>query len=407
MTSLPRIASRVFDTPLLMARAKLETIMGVLMPRFQGASLPPATSSDSGDSQTTSDGIAIIPVFGTLVQRATGLEAQSGLTSYASVAEQFKSALQDVRVKGIVLDIDSPGGEASGVFDLAAQIYAARKTKPIYAVADEEAFSAAYAIAAAASKIFIPRTGGVGSIGVIAVHLDQSKADEQDGLQYTAIYAGARKNDLSPHEPLSDPARQMLQAEVDRVYEVFVSDVAQMRGLSTDAVKAMEARLYFSQDAVKAGLADETGTLNDALGAMAKSLNRTAIPRPLRQLKPKEKVMSDAHESPDVQTAPAETPDTKAEIAAAKTTATAETLAYAAEVTELCRLAGVPGSATEFIAKATPIAEVRKALLTARAAADEASVIAGQIPANTNTQQGEPKIDTAAIYANRNSKKEQ
>lgn len=406
MNYLPRIASRVFDTPLLMSRTKMETILGVLIPRFQGGSLPVNQTPSDGESVVTQQGIVIIPIFGTLVQRTTGLEAQSGLTSYATIGQQIDTALNDPNVKGIVLDIDSPGGEANGVFDLAQRIFAARKVKPIYAVADEEAFSAAYAIAAAASKIFVPRTGGVGSIGVIAVHLDQSVADEQDGLQYTAVYAGARKNDLSPHEPLSDPARELLQAEVDRVCGFFINDVAQMRGMTPDAVKATEAALYFGQDAVKAGLADQIGTLNDALGAMAKSLNRVATPRPLRQLKPKEKVMSDANESPEVQTASAEALDTKVEIATAKTEATAEALAYAAEVTELCQLAGVSAKATEFIAKATPLAEVRKALLTSKAETDEATTIAGQIPANTTTQSGEPKIDTAAIYANRNSKKE-
>jgi signal peptide peptidase SppA len=406
MTNLPHIAARVFDTPLLMNRAKLDTILGILMPRLQGAGLPAAQNPQSSDGQTTPDGIAVIPVFGTLVQRASGLEAQSGLTSYSTISQSLSDALNDSSIKGILLDIDSPGGEASGVFDLAQQIFAARKVKPIWAVADEEAFSAAYAIAAAASKVFIPRTGGIGSIGVIAVHLDQSKADEQDGYQYTAIYAGAHKNDLSPHQPLSDPARATLQNEVDRVYSLFVGDIAKMRGLSTDAVKATEAQLYFGDDAVKAGLADQVGNLNDALVKMTRSLQRPLTLSPIRKLKTKEQRMNESTETPEIETAAEASPEIMAEIAAAKATATAEALAYATEVTELCKLAGTPDKASEFIAKATPLAGVRTALLEAKAAADEASAIAGQIPATTKTQTGEPKIDTAAIYARRNAKKE-
>ena len=112
------------------------------------------------------------------------------------------------------------------------------------------------------------------------------------------------------------------------------------------------------------------------------------------------------NDAPETQTGQENMPDLNTEIAKAKTAAMDETLAYVGEVTELCQLAGAPAKAMEFITKATPVAEVRKALLNAKAAADEASVIAGQIPANTTTQTGEPKIDTAAIYARRNAKKE-
>jgi signal peptide peptidase SppA len=411
MTLLPHIAGRVFDTPLLIARVKLDTIMGVLMPRLRGEALPFAQGAITASYDVTAEGIAVIPVFGTLVRRTVGLEAQSGLTSYASLGQQLADAVADPNVKAILLDVDSPGGEAGGVFDLADQLFAARKAKPIWAVANEEAFSAAYAIAAAASKIYVSRTGGVGSIGVIAVHLDQSQAEADAGLKYTAIYAGARKNDLSPHEPLSDPARATLQTEVDRVYEMFVATIARTRGLTTDAVKATEAGLFFGADAVAAGLADKLGTFDDALADLRARLAPRTTLSPIRNLKRKDKTMTDATETTaeaqnaDVTlTNPA--PDLEAITALAKAQAQKEALAYVSEVTQLCQLAGMPEKAADFIAKATPSAEVRKALLTAKAVADEATVLAGQIPtANQNTT-GESKIDTAAIYASRNAKKE-
>lgn len=404
MTLLPHIAGRVFDAPLLIARAKLDTILGVLVPRLRGESLPFGAKPFSRDYEVE-NGIAVIPVVGTLVRRTIGLEAQSGLMSYGLIAERLDAALQDNAVKAILLDIDSPGGEAGGVFDLADKIFAARKVKPIWAVANDEAFSAAYALAAATDKIYLSRTGGVGSIGVIAVHLDQSVAEADAGLKYTAIYAGEHKNDLSPHEPLSDPARAQLQAEVDRVYALFTETVARMRGLELAAVKETEAALYFGEQSVAAGLADRIGTMGDALSDLTKKIARPSS-LTTRTLKRKETPMTENTQpaedmDPDMESIP----DLAALKADLKEEAKAEAMAYVAEVTELCQLAGVPDKAAAFITKAVPAAEVRKALLETRAAQADATAIAGQIPANANpTTNAEPKIDTAAIYAARNKK---
>ena len=404
MTILPHIAGRVFDAPLLIARAKLDTILGVLTPRLRGEGLPFGSKPVARDYEIN-NGIAIIPVVGTLVRRTVGLEAQSGLTSYGLIGERLDAALQDNAVKGILLDIDSPGGEAGGVFDLADKIFAARKVKPIWAVANDEAFSAAYAIAAAADRIYLSRTGGVGSIGVIAVHLDQSVAEADAGLKYTAIYAGEHKNDLSPHEPLSDPARAQLQTEVDRVYELFATSVARMRGIELTAVKATEAALYFGDQSIAVGLADRIGTMGDALSDLTKKVARPSSPL-TRNLKRKETPMTENNQPvEDMDPEMESIPDLAALKADLKIEAKAEALAYVAEVTELCQLAGVPDKAAAFITKAVPAAEVRKALLETRAAQADATAIAGQIPANANpTTNAEPKIDTAAIYAARNKK---
>ena len=399
MILLPHIVGRVFNTPLLISRAKLDTILGVLIPRLKGEQIPFGVKPQQRGYEVMPQGIAIIPVLGTLVRRASGLDAQSGLTSYASLESALGMALQDSGVKAILLDIDSPGGEAGGVFDLADKIFSARKIKPIWAVANEDAFSAAYAIAAAAEKIYVPRTGGVGSIGVIAVHLDQSKAEENAGLTYTAVYAGDRKNDLTPHEPLSDPARAELQTEVNRLYDIFVSAIARMRGMDANKVKSTEAGLYFGDDAVKAGLADVAGTLGDAIAALTQKLSRPTT-NPIRQLKQKEIKTMD---NPEPQ---GELDQPMPDLAALKAEAKAEALAYVSEVNELCLLAGTPDKAAQFIAKSVPSSEVRKALLGAKAAQADATAIAGQIPVNNPTPNAEAKIDTAAIYARRNAKKE-
>jgi signal peptide peptidase SppA len=174
-------------------------------------------------------------------------------------------ALADSKVRKILLDIDSPGGEVSGLFDLVDFIYESRETKPIYAIANDHAFSAAYAIASATSKIFVNRTSGVGSIGVIATHIDISELDKKEGIKYTTIFAGDRKNDLSPHEPLSSEAIADLQKEVDRLYGMFVAIVARNRGISTAQIRATQAALYYGLDSVSLGLADEVENFNKCL----------------------------------------------------------------------------------------------------------------------------------------------
>lgn len=404
MNLLPHIAGRVFATPLMISRAKLCVIVGIIAPRLQGETLPPAAPAAARGLDIGTGGIAVISITGTLVRRTVGLEAQSGLTSYAEIAEQVQQAVADPSVRAILLDIDSPGGEAGGVFDLTDQIYAARQAKPVWAVANEDAFSAAYALAASAERLYVTRTGGVGSIGVIAMHLDQSQADTDEGLKYSPIFAGAHKNDYSPHEPLADPARASLQAEVDRVYGLFVEGVARGRNLSAEAVRATEAALFFGENGVAAGLADKIGTFEDALADLTASLSSSTL-----TLNPSRKAikMTTQENQPQIEAAK-ELPDLdalKAEfIEKARADAHAEAMAYVAEVFDLCAIAGVPDKAKDFVAKAVPSAEVRQALLEAKVKEDEATAIVG-LPSDNSIATADTKIDTAAIYQNRNNQK--
>ena len=405
---LPHIAGRIFAAPLMISHAKLEVILGVLTPRLQGEALPlPKEQTQSRSYEVTSDGIAIIPILGTLVRRTMGLEALSGLTSYAELSKQLAEAVADISVRAILLDIDSPGGEAGGVFDLADQIYAARQIKPVWAAANEEAYSAAYALAASAEKIYVSRTGGVGSIGVIAVHLDQSQADADEGLKYTSIFAGQHKNDYSQHDPLSDPARASLQTEVTRIYELFVSSVATGRRLDPDIIRKTEAALFFGDEAVGAGLADKLGTFDDALSDLAASLSPNSNRKDLLMTKTKEKQTVEAKEEAPAkmqEQASEAQPSTDDLIKQAKAEARADAMAYVSEVNELCALAGMPDKASAFIAKAVPVADIRQVLLESRAQQAEATEILGHVPL-PNPEAAEKKIDTKAIYEQRNNMK--
>ena len=169
----------------------------------------------------TESGIAVVPVLGPLVARGDWLTTLLGASEYGAIADALTAAADDPAVRGIVLEVDSPGGEVGGLFDLVDAIGAIRQrsAKPLWAVASEAALSAAYAIASAADRLYVTRTGEVGSVGVVAVHLDESGADAMAGLKWTLIHAGARKTDGNPHEPLSPRATADIQADVDALYD--------------------------------------------------------------------------------------------------------------------------------------------------------------------------------------------
>ena len=373
----PHLAGRLYGVPLLIHRPKLDTILSVLGPRIGLAdcAAPAAFAAVPRTAPTPTPGIAILPIHGTLVRRTVGLEADSGLLSYQAIQAGLASALADPGVAGILLDVDSPGGEAGGVFDLADLISAAASVKPVWAIANESAFSAAYALASAASRLVLTRTAGVGSVGVIAMHVDQSARDTQEGLKYTPVTAGAHKDDLSPHTPITDAARAVLQTEVDRLYGLFVETVASHGRLDADALRATEASLFFGDAAVTAGLADAVGTFDDTLAEMADFLTprtvqrlaaaraETALPTP--SCSPRELEMTETDLATDI---PA-TQDTERPVPAAKAETPIRTPTYAdaVEVAELCQLAGVPERISAFLSAATPVPDVRRALLALRA----------------------------------------
>jgi signal peptide peptidase SppA len=284
--------------------------------------------------------IAVVPVLGPLAKRGSFLDSLFGFGNYEDVQARVDAAAADPSIDAILLEIDSPGGEAAGAFDLADKIYAARGSKPVWAIANDSAFSAAYAIGSAADKLFLTRTGGVGSIGVLAAHVDQSSYDEKQGVKVTTITAGARKNDFNAHEPLSEDAAGFLQAEVNRLYGLFVDTVSRNRSLSADAIRATEAALFFGDDAVKAGLADGVGTFESTI----QSLAATLTPKPRKETR-----MLD--EKPPV------------DLEAIRKEAAEALKTQHLEIIHACRLAGKPDKAADFIEQGTTLEAARKTLL--------------------------------------------
>ncbi|MBM3074241.1 S49 family peptidase [Lelliottia sp. RWM.1] len=271
--NLPHLAQRLFNTPLALHPSKAEVIMASVMDRFGISKIESSLAMEDDDCYGYDDnrgreskrdpgydvvaGVAVIPICGTLVQKLGSLRPYSGMTGYDGIRQAFLTALADPDVNGICLDIDSPGGEVAGCFDLVDDIYNARGEKPIHAILSENAYSAAYAIASAADRISVPRTGGVGSIGVITMHLDWTQRIKEDGLKVTIITFGSRKAEGSPLRELSEEAFNAIQQDINAMGELFVSTVARNRGMSAKVIKSTQAACFMAADGVEIGLADE------------------------------------------------------------------------------------------------------------------------------------------------------
>jgi signal peptide peptidase SppA len=290
MKNYPFAAARIFDVPLAIHPSKGQVIAKALASRFGIGDVSFAGDAphvvkpmafdewdDGSDSyeETPYDvdrGIAIIDVSGTLVQKSSNLRPSSGMLGYNAIRHNFLTALSDKAVKAIVLSVDSPGGEVAGCFDLVDLIYNARSVKPTLAILSECAYSAAYALASACEQITVPRTGGTGSVGVICMHIDQSKAIDKAGLAVTIIKYGDRKADGNQFNPLSKEALDRFQADVDQMGELFVATVARNRGLSESVVRNTQATTFLGAAGVEIGFADAVMAPDEAFESLLAEL---------------------------------------------------------------------------------------------------------------------------------------
>jgi signal peptide peptidase SppA len=288
MQPYPHLAGRLFNTPLLVHPQKLDAILAGLGQRLlgtdalqidaaalaPGAALPAEMFTTRKGERTergyrVSEGVAIISAMGGLVHR-TRLDADSSLLiGYNDLAADVEDALAKSDVHAIALVMDSPGGEVSGAFQLAERIYAARGRKPMVAVADGMAASAAYLAASAADEVVLTNTSYVGSIGVVMRHVDFSRALANEGISVSHIFAGEHKVDGNPYQPLPDAVRAHLQADIEGLYQMFVSAVAQHRGMAEQAVRDTRAAIYRGGAAVAARLADRIGTADAVVAELA------------------------------------------------------------------------------------------------------------------------------------------
>jgi signal peptide peptidase SppA len=218
------------------------------------------------------DGIAIIPVHGILLNRFA--YSWGFVTGYNFVRGQMNAALEDDDVTMIVYDVDSPGGEAVGCFELAEEMRASRDVKPSLAVVDSLAASGGYALASAATRMVCTPSGSVGSIGVYILHLNMKGALDQMGIEATYIEAGEWKTAGNSLEPRSDEVKADLQKSVDKRWGEFIDLVAANRGLSATAVRDTQARVFRADEALALGLIDDVQSPAEAVSSFLAELGQ-------------------------------------------------------------------------------------------------------------------------------------
>jgi signal peptide peptidase SppA len=304
LTALPHVAARMFGVPLLVEPSKGQEIAAGFAGRvFGGGAVTVDGAAVSGDFVPTPragsvllesltgflieektgyaihNGVAVIEVIGSLVRRGSYVGQSSGTTSYEGLRAQFKAAAADDRVKAIALELDSPGGEAAGCFELAALLREVREQKPVYAFLSETACSGAYAIASQANLIVAPKYGAIGSIGVIVIHTDHSKALQNAGISATVIRAGEDKARGNPFEPLPDGLRDEWQATCEQMRVDFAQTVADGRGarFSVAAAIKTEAAVYDGETGKALGLCDVVADPKEAFDAMVAAVNSTGV----------------------------------------------------------------------------------------------------------------------------------
>ena len=266
----PALFTRIFNTPLMISGMKLDAIIAGIGNRF-GIETPMtemaliAKGEIQGRGYQVVDGVGVIDIIGIMAHRGQYTADCSYIMGYSDIGKNLQAAVNDPAVKAILLQLDSPGGEVSGAFELAQQIRDASQIKPVRAVVSSLAASAGYLLASAAQEISISDTGVAGSIGVVMRHVDISKMAEKEGVSVTYIYAGAQKIDGHQFAALPADVKTKFQTEIDGLYTLFVDTVAAYRGLDVAAIRAQEAGIYRGQDAIQAGLADRIATPDQLL----------------------------------------------------------------------------------------------------------------------------------------------
>lgn len=301
MSKYPHVVRAVFERPWAIRRETLAVIVDIVAHRDAGeelsdeeirarigaaeASRAPYQLAAAGAAERGGRVVQVLPLYGVIIPKANLFADMSGATSLQRFGSAFQQALADPDVGAILIDVDSPGGLVDGVPELAAEIRAARGTKPITAIANTDAASAAYYIAVQADELVVTPSGQVGSIGVFSAHDDISGLQEKIGVKTTLVSAGKYKTEASPYEPLSDEARAHIQETVDDYYGMFVGDVAKARGVEASAVRSGygQGRMLTAKRALKAGMVDRIETFDAVAARLARAASSPRRARASRE----------------------------------------------------------------------------------------------------------------------------
>ena len=233
-------------------------------------------------SYRVENGVAILPVDGTLVHKFGYMRPSSGMTGYDGILARAQQAMNDPDVRGILLDQDSPGGSVAGCFDTtrALQKLEQQGGKPIWSLCYDMTASASMAIAAGASKRLITANGRAGSVGVIMAHSSHQKALEEGGIKVTLISSGAHKADGNPYEDLPADVLKNFQRDTDALREEFAELVGGAIGRDASHVLKTEAQVYRGQEAIDIGFADDLVNGHEAIayfGEYLSTLNKPSV----------------------------------------------------------------------------------------------------------------------------------
>jgi signal peptide peptidase SppA len=278
---IPRFLSYCLNTPWAMDAAALSAYVSMLV-RAYGQKAGALAMDDryagrepeakaSGAAGRPAGGIALIRVFGAIMQRASDFGPCEGGTGADDIGRAIDAAMADDTVGQILMQFGTPGGSVFGIQELGDKIRSARADKPIIGLADSMAASAGYWALSQCSEVYVTPGGVVGSIGVYTAHEDVSKALDEAGISITFISAGKYKVEGNPTEPLSDEARSAMQSQVDAYYAKFTQAVAKGRGVPVDKVRSDfgQGRLLMADDALAAGMVDGVMSFDQLVRKMA------------------------------------------------------------------------------------------------------------------------------------------
>ena len=239
-----------------------------------------------GASSLSGGGIAVIPLYGVITQRGNMVDdvSGSGTVSTQQFSAALREALADESVSQILIDIDSPGGSVYGVAEPADEILGARSVKPVVAIANSLAASAAYWIGCSAGQFFMSPGAEVGSIGVWQAHFDYSQAFAAEGIMPTLISAGKYKVEGNPYAPLDEEALGFMQSRVDDYYGGFTKAVARGRGVPIAQVRdgMGQGRVLGADAALAQGMVDGVASFDDVVGKMRRDARPAAKPKASR-----------------------------------------------------------------------------------------------------------------------------
>lgn len=270
-----RVVERVIGTPWMILPEKMDEIVQLLDLRGAGyelteeeiaAVVAPRAQRDE-DDLLVSGNTAVVKVYGTLFPKANLLTRFSGGTSTEQLQQLLTQAANDPKIERIVLDIDSPGGSAIGNIELVEKIRDVRRVKPVIASVNGMAASAAFWIATAAEKIYASPSSMIGSLGVLIVHRESSRADEEAGIKFTVLKAGQFKADGNDREPLSEQSRATLEERINAYYDQFLSSVAANRNISERVAESQfgQGKVFLAGEALRRNMIDEIATLEQLL----------------------------------------------------------------------------------------------------------------------------------------------